>query len=61
MDRYPVTYKNDWMVQVWTNKNTCYFAYFKRPPRCSDMHGHVIHDSYEAALAAAYREAGIDA
>src|SRR6478735_3082831 len=47
--RFPVVYKNEWMVQVWKDKNTCFFAYFKRPPNCKDMHGHIIHAAYEIA------------
>lgn len=58
--RFPVVYKNEWMVQVWKDKNTCFFAYFARPPKCKDMHGHTIHASYEIALADAYKQAGIE-
>ena len=57
MDKYPQVLWNDWQVQLWTDKHTCYFAYFKRPPICN--HTHTIHATKELALADVRAQAGI--
>lgn len=55
--KFPQILRNDWQVQVWTDKHTCYFAYYKRPPVYNGKH--TIHSSYEAALLDAMKQAGI--